>query len=66
MRNVPILWLKVPLEAERIREVSCLAIEPGHSVNAELSYELQHSKCKRCVCAFGLLVVIDSPSRPFT
>ena len=48
MRNVPILWLKVALEAERIREVFCLAIELGHSVNAELSYELQHSKCKRC------------------
>ena len=38
------LWLKVPLEAKRIREVFRLAIDPGHSVNAELSYELQHSK----------------------
>ena len=62
MRNVPILWLKVPLEAKRVREVFCLAIESGHSVNAELSYELQRSECKRCVCAFGLLVAIDSPS----
>ena len=44
MRNVPMLWLKVPLEAERIREVFCLVIDSGHSVNAELSYELQHQK----------------------
>ena len=44
MRNVPMLWLKVPLEAERIREVFCLAIGYGHSVKAELSYELQHPK----------------------
>ena len=44
MRNVPILWLKVPLEAERIREVFRLAIDSGHSVNADLSYELQRSK----------------------
>ena len=44
MRNGPMLWLKVPLEAERTREVFCLAIGPGHSVNAELSYELQHPK----------------------
>ena len=44
MRNVPILWLKVPLQPERIREVFRLAIDSGHSVNAELSYELQRSK----------------------
>ena len=44
MRNVPLLWLKVPLEAERIREVFRLAIDSGHSVNAELSYELQLPK----------------------
>ena len=44
MRNVPTLWLKVPLEAERIREVFYLAIDSGHSVNAELSYELQLPK----------------------
>ena len=44
MRNVPMLWLKVPLEAERIREVLCPAIDSGHSVNVELSYELQHPK----------------------
>ena len=44
MRNVPMLRLKFPLEAERIREVFCLAINSGHSVNAELSYELQHSE----------------------
>ena len=62
MRNVPALWLKVPLEAERTREVFRLAIVAGHSVIAELSYELQHSKCKRCVCAVGSLVVVDSPS----
>ena len=43
MRNVP-FWLKVPLEAERIREVFHLAIDSGHSVNAELSYELQLPK----------------------
>ena len=62
MRNVPILWLKVPLEAERTREVFRLAIVAGHSVIAELSYELQRSKCKRCACAVGLLVVLESPS----
>ena len=28
MRNVPMLWLKVPLEAKRIREVFRLAIDP--------------------------------------
>ena len=44
MRNVPLPWLKVPLEAERIREVFRLAIVAGHSVIAELSYELQRSK----------------------
>ena len=44
MRTVPMLWLKVLLEAERIREVFCLAIGYGHSVKAELSYELQHPK----------------------
>ena len=44
MRNVPILWLKVPLEAKRIREVFRLAIASGHSVKAELSYELQLPK----------------------
>ena len=38
------LWLKVPLEAERIREVFYLAIDSGHSVHAELSYELQLPK----------------------
>ena len=43
MRNVP-FWLKVLLEAERIREVFRLAIDSGHSVNAELSYELQLPK----------------------
>ena len=44
MQNVPMLWLKVPLEAERIREVFRLAIDSGHSVIAELSYELPFPK----------------------
>ena len=35
---------RFPFEAERIREVFCLAIDSGHSVDAELSYELQHSE----------------------
>ena len=61
------LWFKFPLEAERIREVFCLAINSGHSVNAELSYELITTfRVKRCVCAVGLLVVIEPSSRPFT
>ena len=35
---------RFPFEVERIREVFCLAIDSGHSVVAELSYEIQHSE----------------------
>ena len=57
------LWLKVPLEAERIREVFCLAIDSGHSINAELSYELQHPKWKgafaQLVCWLSFIHPVD-------
>ena len=45
MRNVPMLMAQgSPLRLKGLGRYFCLAIDSGHSVDAELSYELQHSE----------------------